>query len=35
MERDSKSRGAEVGIWEEQPGSQFSFSYTGKREGTR
>lgn len=34
-ERDRKGRGAEFGIWEKQPGSQFIFSYTGKMEGTR
>lgn len=32
MEKDSKKKGAELRIWEEQPRGQFSFSYTGKRE---
>lgn len=32
MEKDSKKKGAELSIWEEQPRGQFSFSYTGKRE---
>lgn len=31
-EKDSKKRGAELSIWEEEPRGQFSFSYTGKRE---
>lgn len=35
MESSSRSRGTELGVWEEQPGGQFSLSYTGKRESMR